>query len=161
MPPIFLDSEAREGYGAVWAFDAPVLVTPLPAAAPCSMCGQPSCADPIRSKAYADHVWYLQLGTLMRYADVAGRSTSYRNAVCFVGCDAVIHLGSGQHPRDRDSRFLLIDRADVHRVLRETHHARNTLCVDKFGGAADVSSFRACGPRVLPTAAPASSTAGF
>jgi len=143
MPPFFLNTEAREGYGAVWDFDAPVLQVPLPFNAACSLCGLPTCADPIRYKAYADSVWYLQLGTLTRYADVAGRSTSYRNAVCFHGDDAIIHLGSGHFPRDPESRFLLIDRADIHIVLRELHHARNTICVDKCGRGADVSSYRA------------------
>ena len=100
----YLAASQQEGLDRFYAFDAPRCDNPP--GSPCTMCLCTDCDDPCRTKAYQDGMWYLSLGTMTRYADVVGRRAAYHNAFCFVGEDAVVHLGSAGEPCGRGSFCL-------------------------------------------------------
>ena len=158
----YLDAARHEVLGVCWAYDG----DPCASRAVCSLCERPACAAPTRrvDVAYDDAVWYLRLGTTTRYADVRGRTASdrpkrglgddargaCRNAVCFAGPYAVLHLGDVTPPPrcEPAPAFLLFDRADVHLVLAELR-AGNTLYAARYdaaGGAPHAADSRSNWP---------------
>lgn len=115
----------------------------------CALCLQRDFIDPQYMKLYSDGIWYMDLGTTTRYADVKGRTRSsgalrgivYKNVMLLHGDRVLVHLGSVLG--SKASHCLLFDRLHVHRVISEMIVGGNSLRVEASSGSSSLKSFRA------------------
>jgi hypothetical protein len=129
----YLDATSGEGLGISWAYSGLHVEHCLKL---CALCLEPECMDPQYHKVYSDDVWYLNLGTTTRYADVNGRTRSskavggivYKNVMCFKGQHTIVHLGTVDG--SSEVYYAVFDRFHIHRVLHEMVTGRNSLRVE-------------------------------
>ena len=136
-PPFYLDVSQNEGIGTCWAYDGdPTIIADCPVdKSCCSLCQCIGCTQPITDKVYRDGIWYLDLGSTTRYADVRGRTASKRkrgdatsrNPIVFMGPFAITYLGVANN----EAVFALFDRMHAHRVIREMKGG-NTLYASPY-----------------------------
>ena len=109
-----------------------------------------NCSVAETQKTYENGVWYLNLATTTRYADVKGRTKTstelpglaFKNLMCFVGPYVVMHLGTVETAHT--DQFVVFDRIHTHRVLWELTIGRNSVRVEACASRrGNHSSFRA------------------
>lgn len=132
---VYVDGYEGEGHGCAWTMSGIKRESNT-----CGLCLDPDCKRPLCSKTFMDGMWYLELGTTTRYADVKGRTSTKnpghktrRNIIAFVDKCAVVHLGDvTPHEKANAPAFLVFDRKHIHRVIDELHNVRNSIYADRY-----------------------------
>ena len=132
---VYVDGYEGEGHGCAW-----VVSGRKQESSTCGLCLEAVCEHPLYSKTFLDGIWYLELGTTTRFADVKGRTSTKnpghktrRNIIAFVDTCAIVHLGDvTPHETENAPAFLVFDRKHVHRVIDELHKGGNSIYADRY-----------------------------